>query len=675
MRAPLHAALAAAALAAAVPAVLAQDGPAQACQDFDAYINAAWAKTAELPPDRTRTGSFDELRVGNDRLLDVAVAELIAEPARQTTPGLKALAAVFASGMDVAAIDRLGLAQLQGLLARIDTLDRASLPALLGELARLQMDPPIGLFVSPDAKDSTRHALYAGQAGLGLPDRDDYTRDDDNTRRLKAAYRIYAARLLQLAGQPADAATIDALMAFEAQLANAALTRVERRDPNASYNPKTLAELEAMAAGFDWRAWLGAYGVKPAQLEGRPLIVSQPRHAQAVVAAVREAPLPAWSTYLRVRVLDEIAEFGPEAFQQARFEYRGAAISGLKARLRRADEVTRAIGGRTGGEPLAQTLGELYVVKTFSKQAQERSLAMVADIREAMHQRIGRLPWMSEPTQAAAREKLAAMVAKIGAPAQWRDFTGLVLAPDDWLGNHLRTTAWYTADRIGVLSQPVDRQRWFTSPHIVNAFAGGGNAITFPAGILQPPFFDADADDASNYGAIGMVIGHEITHHFDDRGRQFDRVGNLRDWWTTEDAAAYQTRADRVAALYGSFEPVPGVPINGRQTVGENISDFGGLQIAFEGLQIALERQRKATGKAPPLIAGQTPEQRFFIANARIWRNKTRTEALVDQLRTGQHSPGRWRILAPMAQMPAFATAFGCKAGDVMVAKEPIVVW
>ena len=675
MRAPLHAALAAAALVSMGSSAQAQDGAALACQDFDTYVNAAWAKTAELAPDRSRTGSFDELRVANDRLLEKAVAELIAEPARQTTSGLKALAAVHASGMDVSAIDRRGLVPVRPLLARIETLDRAALPALLGELARLQLDPPMGLFVNQDTLDSTRHSLYVGQGGLGLPDRDDYTRDDDNSRRLQTAYRVYATKLLRMASQPADATTIDALMAFEAQLAAAALTRVERRDPTTSYNPKTLAELGTMAAGFDWAAWLTAYGVQPSMLDGRPLIVSQPRHAQAVVAAVRDVPLATWRTYLSVRLLDEIAEFGPEAFQQARFEYRGAAIRGLKARPRRADEVTLALSGRTGGEPLAQTLGELYVAKTFSKQAQERSLAMVADIREAMHRRIGQLPWMSEPTKAAAREKLAAMVARIGAPAQWRDYKGLVVTPDDWLGNHLRTTAWYTADRIGVLNQPVDRQRWFTSPHIVNAFAGGGNAITFPAGILQPPFFDAGADDASNFGGIGMVIGHEITHHFDDRGRQFDRVGNLRNWWTAEDATAYKARADRVVALYGSYEPVPGVPINGRLTLGENISDLAGLQIAFDGLQIALERQRKASGQPARLVDGQTPEQRFFIANARIWRNKTRTEALVDQLRTDSHSPGRWRILAPIAQMPAFATAFGCKAGDVMVAKEPIVVW
>jgi putative endopeptidase len=660
---------------AAALSAAANDKP-DVCQDLDTYVNGEWLARTELPPERARVGSFDELRIANDRLLEKALAELVAEPARQTSPGLKLLARLYASGMDEAAIEKRGLTALQPWLARIDRLDRAALPALLGEFARSQFAAPVTLWVATDAKDSNRHALYAGQGGLGLPDRDDYTRSDDEaTRRVTAAYRVYAARLLQAAGvQGADAATIDALMAFESRLAAAALTRIERRDPRAQYNPKTLDELKALAPGFDWAAWIAAYGVAPESLAARPLVVSQPRFVQAVAAAAQDTPIETWRHYLRVRLLDATAEYGPRALRQARFDYRDGAIRGLKAPLRRSDSVMLAIGGRSGGEPLGQTLGELYAAKAFSPLAQQRALVMVADIREAMRRRIGRLAWMNDSTKAEARAKLDAMVAKIGLPAKWRDYGGLVLDADGWLANHLRITAWATADRIGDLGRPVDRERWTTSPHIVNAFAASGNTIVFPAGILQPPFFDPNADDASNYGGIGMVIGHEIIHHFDDRGRQFDRVGALRDWWTAEDAAAYKARADRAAALYDSFEPVPGVRINGRQTLGENISDIGGVQIAFEGLQIALERQR-AAGKPAARIEGRTPEQRYFINLARIWRSKQRTEALVDQLRTGQHSPGRWRVLAPAAQMTAFAEAFGCKAGDGMVAKDPIVIW
>jgi predicted metalloendopeptidase len=291
-----------------------------------------------------------------------------------------------------------------------------------------------------------------------------------------------------------------------------------------------------------------------------------------------------------------------------------------------------------------------------------------------MRHRIDTLSWMSEPTKVLARAKLDSMEAKIGVPERWKTYEGLQLDPADHAGNLLRVNAWHTAQRLADLGRPVDRSRWTTSPHIVNAFATTGNQIVFPAGILQPPFFDAQADDASNYGAIGMVIGHEITHHFDDRGRKFDHAGNLRDWWQPADAVAYKARADRIAALYSGFEPAPGLRINGQLTLGENISDIGGVQIAFEGLQIALARQR-AAGQEVPLIDGLTPEQRFFVANATIWRSKIRPEAMADQLRTDSHSPARFRVLAPLANMPAFATAFGCKPGDAMVAAEPIDIW
>ncbi|MBA4175151.1 MAG: hypothetical protein C0505_01100 [Leptothrix sp. (in: Bacteria)] len=381
-----------------------------------------------------------------------------------------------------------------------------------------------------------------------------------------------------------------------------------------------------------------------------------------------------WRHYLRLRLLDASAEHGPKALAQAHFDYRSRAIRGLKAPPARSERVILMVGGQYGGSPLSHTLGELFVAEAFSPLAQQRALAMLDDIKAAMRQRITQLPWMSEPTKQLALAKLAAMRAKIGAPAAWRPYDGLALRADDYLGNLLRINAWATADRLAELDKPVDRERWNTSPHIVNAFAAGGNQIIFPAGILQPPFFDARADDASNYGGIGMVIGHEITHHFDDRGRRFDAAGNLRDWWQPADAGAYQARADRVAALYGGYEPVPGVRINGRLTLGENISDMAGVQIAYDGLQRALARQR-AAGQPAPLVEGATPEQRFFYANATIWRTKYRTEALVDQLRTDSHSPGRWRVLAPLTHTPAFALAFGCKPGDGMVAGDPVSVW
>jgi predicted metalloendopeptidase len=669
---PLRAPAAALALALAGASAAAAEPVPSACTDFDAYVNGRWHATTELPAHRSRVGSFDTLRSGNAALLEKALAALVAEPARQTSPGLRLLAAYHASGMDTAAIEQQGLAPVAPWLARIAALTREELPALLGDLARLQVAAPLSLSVGSDALDADRHALIASAAGLGLPDRDDYLRgDDERSKTLIAAYRDYARTLLEAAGAPADAATLDALLAFETELARAAPTRVQRRDPRAGYNPYTVEGLRALDAGYAWQAWLSAY---TGRAEGAPLIVAAPAFAAATARLAQHAPLATWQAYLRVRLLDATAEHLPRRVAQAHFAYRGTAVRGLRTPLPRAEQTVLAIGGAYGGAPLAETLGELYAASAFSPQAQARAEQMLDDIRQAMRQRIDALPWMSEPTKQLARAKLDAMRAKIGVPERWRRYEGLVLDAADYAGNLLRVNAWHTAQRLAQLDQPVDRGRWTTSPHIVNAFAAGGNQIVFPAAILQPPFFDPAADDASNYGAIGMVIGHEITHHFDDRGRQFDASGNLRDWWQPADADAYRQRAERVAALYAGFEPVRGVRIDGRLTLGENISDLGGVQIAYEGLQLALARQR-AAGREPPLVDGMTPEQRFFMANATIWRSKTRPEALVNQLRTDSHSPGRFRVLAPLSNMPAFAQAFGCRAGDAMVAAEPIQIW
>ena len=649
-----------------------------ACADFDEYVNGRWKATTEVPPSRARIGSFDSLAESNTRLLEAALTELAAQPARQTSPGLKLLAAYYRSGMDTAAIERQGLSAVQPLLARINKLQRDDLPVLLGDLARLGIAAPVAVFVGTDAKDAARHVLSLGQSGLGLPDRDDYAKTDATTQRVKAAYRQHAATLLVAAGTRPGAtaeAAVDTLMAFEGELAAAAMTLVQRRDPNATYNPVTVPGLQTQAPGLDWRVFLATYTGLP-DIEGgkTPIVLSQPAFAAAVAQRAQKAPLDTWRDYLRVRLLDTVAPYGPKLLAQSHFNYTQAAQRGLEQAPPRVETVVLQIGGRTGGLPLGQALGELYTAKAFSPQAQAHALQMVDDIRAGMRLRVQASPWMSPATQVVALQKLDAMATKIGAPDRWNTYAGLALQPDDYMGNLLKVNAWSTADRLPDLQRPVDRTRWIGSPHVVNAFAAGGNQIVFPAGILQPPFFDELADDASNYGAIGMVIGHEITHHFDDRGRQFDARGNLRDWWLPGDVTAYRARADQVAALYSSYEPLPGEPINGRQTLGENLSDIGGIQIAFAGLQVALERQKKA-GKPAPLVDGHTPEQRFFMANAVVWRTKYRNEALVNQIRTGQHSPARWRILGPMSNMQAFAQAFSCKPGDAMVAGHPIVVW
>jgi putative endopeptidase len=653
-----------------------RDESVPACEDFYKHINGAWETRTEIPASRARIGSFDVLRMNNDRLLETALTELIDKPEQQSTPGLKLVAQAYRAAMNTTAIQSNGLKSLAQLLKKIDALDsNTAIPALVGELSRYRVTAPFALWVSADTGDVRRHALYVFQSGIGLPDRDDYTKDDENSKRLLAAYRKHAANLLRLSDAPHDEKAIDALIAFEAQIAAAHMTPVQRRDPKATYNKFTVSALNSHAPGSEWISLFAALlDESKTKTAAREIILAQPLLAKTFADLSKQASLDDWKRYLRVRLLDVYAQRLGNEFEQTHFEYRDKAIRGLQAPASRAERVVIDLGGATGGEPLGPALGELYIRKAFSPRAQVRANEMIEDIRVAMGERIRALDWMSETTKKSALEKLTAMKTQIGAPQKPHDFSGLTLTNDSYAGNALAIAAWDMRVRAKRLDEPTDRDRWDTSAHIVNAFAGGQNRIVFPAGILQPPFFDENADDAVNYGGIGMVIGHEITHHFDDRGRQYDAIGQLKDWWTEADAKAYINRAKRVVNLYGAYEPLPGQFINGQQMLGENISDLGGINVAYRGLQIALQRKR-SKGEKVSLIDGLTPEQRFFASNAIVWRGKQRTEALINQLRTGQHSPGPFRVRGPMSNMPEFATAFSCKVGDPMVSLQPVTVW
>jgi predicted metalloendopeptidase len=645
-------------LLAAQPA-FAQDKP---CTDFYAHVNGRWLEKTEIPASRSRIGSFDELRVRNESVLNEALTQLNERTAK--TPGLQHAARVWASGLDDASKERQGLQSLQPLLSAIEGLkSREQLPGLIAQLARAQVAAPIAIGVRADSIDTRRYALFMGQAGLTLPDRDDYTRTDAGADRLRAAARSYRQALLG-----AEPARLDALEAFEAKLAAASTPRVQLRNPRENYNPHLAASLAARAPGLDWAALLS--GLQLPQRAPARFVVGQPGFLAEVALLARDADLQTWRDYLRLRLLDAFAPALTQAHRTAHFAFYGQAQRGLKAPPERTEQLVDTMGGRVGSLPLAPLLGEVFVQVAFPAEAAKRSALLVDDIKEAMRVRVRALPWMSEPTKVKAIAKLDAMALKIGAPPKWPDYRGLVTRRDDFAGNLLRGAQWQAAQRFADLGTPVDRTRWNVSPHIVNAFAGGLNEIVFPAGILQPPFFDAKADDASNFGGIGMVIGHEIIHHFDDRGRQFDGVGNLVDWWTDQDAAAYKSRASAVAKLYSGFEPLPGQFVNGELTLGENISDLGGLQIAYDGLQRALKRQAPA-----PRADGLSSSQAFFVNQALIWRSKYRTEFLIQQLRTDSHAPPRYRVMAPMAHSEAFQKAFGCQSGDAMVANPRLTVW
>jgi predicted metalloendopeptidase len=668
------------AVLAALPGVVAAAPPALdlaqlsktmlACTDFDEYVNGVWRAATPIPADRSRIGSSEGLRDESRRVVEQALTDAMRDPALLDTRGKQLAANYYASGMDLASVERRGLGALQPLLAEIDALnDRSRLPALLALLARHRIAAPLAVYVQPDPKDKRRYLLHFDQSGLGLPDRDDYFRDDERTMEVRRAYDAYRTRLAKQIGlSETEAATASAAtFAFETELAGASMTRVARRDPNAIYHLHSADSLSTLAPGLDWGEFVAALGVtQPGDIN-----VLSPAFVQAVARAAADAPLSAWRAYLRQQLLDAAAPYLPADFVAARFEYRGRVIQGLQQLPPRVEQVITTLTGPFGSEPLAEGLGQLYVARAFSAQDKARAIQMVEDIKAAMRARIAALDWMSAPTKDRALRKLDAMALKIGYPDRWKSYDGLVIVRDDFAGNWVRANAFDFGMRLGDLGRPVDRSRWFASPHLVNAFAGGLNEIVFPAAILQPPFFNPQADDAVNYGGIGTVIGHEITHHFDDRGRQFDEVGNLADWWTAADADTYRQRAALVAEQFSGFTPLPGQAINGQQTLGENISDLGGVNIAYDGLQRALAWQPVGP------IDGLTPAQRFYISYATIWRSKYRTEMLINQLRTGQHSPPRYRVLGPLANVPAFGRAFDCPPDAPMLrpAGQQISIW
>ncbi|HEX7466560.1 MAG TPA: M13 family metallopeptidase, partial [Usitatibacter sp.] len=537
--------------------------------------------------------------------------------------------------------------------------------ALAGILAQQHasgMESGFGFSARPDAKDSTRWLAQLSQGGLGLPDRDYYFLDDARSKLIRDSYRKHVERMFALAGdgEALAARNAAATIALETELARASMTAVERRDVDRTYNKMTVAELTAFAPGFAWKDYFDALGAGSVT----ELNVVQPEFAKgfARLAATRDAA--DWQAYLRWHVLHATADKLPRPFAKAHFDFYDAVLRGGKEEPPRSRQVIDIIGGRTGTEPMGQALSTVYIENAFSAEAKARVLALVANLKAALAGRLATLEWMSEGTRRRALEKLAAMRVKVGYPDRWRDYTGADVGAHSFAENWMNAKKYWLRVTLARIGSPVDREEWFTSPHITNAFYNRqGNEIVFPAGILQPPFFDPKADDASNYGAIGAVIGHEITHGFDDGGRRFDAVGNMTDWWTGEDARRYVERAQRVERQYGAFVGVEDIKVDGKLTLGENISDVGGLKIAYLAL-------RKSMAGAPrEKVDGLSAEQRFFVSFAQAWRSSYRPELERLQLRTDGHSPPRFRVAGVIANMPEFSSAFGCDASRALLSE------
>ncbi|MGE5615519.1 MAG: M13 family metallopeptidase [Bacillota bacterium] len=645
------------------------DKSKDACADFYGYANARWMQSVTIPADRPRWGTFDEVALRNERLLKAALEDAMARTPPEGSPERKAVQ-YYASALDTAAIEKAGLAPLAPLFDRIAAL-RASddLPKTVAQLHAFSIEAPFRFSVSTDDKDSSRYLAQVYQSGLGLPDRDDYFRDDAKTKALREAYRRHVAKMLELAGDSPEVAARESetVWSIESELAKNSLTAVERRDVDRNYNPRTVAQLASEAPGFDWAQYFEATGARALDA----LNVAQPGFMKAFARMAKERPVAEWQAYLRWHVLRAAGPRLPDAFERESFAFDETVVRGVKERPERWRQALMTIGGRYGQEPMAQALGKIFVERAFPPEAKARALKLVGFVKEALADRLATLEWMSDDTRTRALEKLRVMNVKVGYPDRWRDFTDADVGPYSYVRNWLNAGAFEHRRQLAHLGKPVDRSEWFMSPQIVNAsYNARFNEITFPAGILQPPFFDAAADDAINYGGIGAVIGHEITHGFDDRGRRYDAKGNLRDWWTAQDARRYVERASRIEHQYDDFVGVDAIHVNGKLTLGENISDIGGLKIAYLALHKALAQ------KPQPEIDGLTPDQRFFLSFAEIWRAKSRDEYERLGLRTDGHSPPRFRVAGTLAHLPEFARAFHCGATRTALgADRGVEIW
>ncbi len=639
-----------------------------ACQDFYQYANRKWLETTAIPDDRSAWGSFAIVDRRNEELVRSILEAALQSPPPAGTATRKVVD-YYASGLDLAAIERAGLAPLAPLERRIaEVADAASLARALAALHEAGVFAGFSFYVRPDARDSSRYLAEIAQGGLGLPDRDFYFLEDARSKQWREAYRAHLARVFALAGEPAEAAarSADAVFALETELARASMTQVEQRDLDRTYNKGAVGNLAEEAPGLPWRQYLDAIGARQV-LE---VNVAQPDFFKALGALATQQPPAQWRAYLRWHLLKDAATKLPRAFVQADFDFYKATLEGKKAMPSRHRQVLAVINGNFGDEPMAQALGRLYVERAFPADAKARALALVTNLKGALGARLRTLEWMGEDTRREALAKLAAMRVKIGYPDRWRDYADAEVGPHGFAGNWMRANAFELRRQVALAGRPVDRDDWWMAPQIVNAYySSRRNEIVFPAGILQPPFFDPKADDAVNYGAIGMVIGHEITHGFDDRGRRFDARGNLRDWWTPEDERRYLERARLVEKQFDAYEGVEGVKLNGKLTLGENLSDIGGLKIAYLALQKALE------GKPRAAIDGLSPEQRFFLSFAQAWRSRYRPEHERLLLQTDAHSPPRFRVRGTLANMPEFDAAFSCRTQSRRAAGDHATIW
>lgn len=623
-------------------------------EDFFRFVNGGWLDNTRIPEDRSRWGSFDELNEMADQQVLVIVQETAATQAPAGSEAQK-IGDMYRSFMDLETLEELGLTPLQPLLNEIDAIaDYDALAAFWASAPSRGLDAPVGYGVGQDQRQSDEYITSMGQSGLGMPDRDFYLSEDARFVTLREQYQAHIARMFVLAGSSeADAASAAGrVLELETRLAQPQWSRVQNRDRTATYNRLTPQELVELAPGLNWASFLTSAEIQ----DVLAVIVRQPTYLTALSELYTEVPIEDWKLYHRYHLLRASAPYLSAAFVEEQFDFFGRTLNGQPAMRSREQRAVNAVEAAMGF-----AVGRAYVERHFQPEARERMDALVKNLLAAFEIAINELEWMTPATKQEAQQKLAGLNTKIAYPDVWEDYECLQVTADDLVGNMMRSSACEHERMVSQLGQPVDRDEWFMTPQTVNAYYSPTmNEIVFPAAILQPPFFNVNADDAVNYGAIGAVIGHEITHAFDDQGRHSDGEGNLRDWWAADDATQFTERAQRMIDQFDQFEPLEGLHIQGALALGENIADLGGLTVAHKAWQISLNDQ------PAPEIDGFSGEQRFFLGWGQIWRISFREEALRQQLITGPHSPGMYRVLGPLSNMPEFYQAFGVSETDPM---------
>ena len=639
------------------PAVRAQD-------DFYRHINGKWLARTEIPADKPLYGAFSQLADKAEADMRTIIEAAAANPAKQPGSVAQMVGDLYASFMNEARVDQLGATPAQAQLRKIDVITNLDgVATMAGELSSINAGGPVNVGIDADAKNPAMPIVYMQQGGTALPDRDYYLVNDPKFVEIRAKYQEFLEKIFTLTNRPNAAADAKAVLEFETALAKIQWTRVESRDMLKTINKFALESLQREMPGFNWMAWARPQGLDRAV----DVIVWQPSFFKSFASMAASTPLSTWKAWLAAQYITASAPYLSKPFVDASFELFGKTISGqpvLRERWKRAISLVNTNMG--------MPVGKLYVEKTFPPDAKARMEKMVANLVEAYRQSITSLDWMTAETKTKALEKLSKFGNKIGYPDKWRDYTGLVVRPDDLVGNVQRAQKFENDYQVAKLNKPVDRTEWEMTPQTVNAYyTPVRNEIVFPAAILQAPFFDFSADDAANYGGIGAVIGHEIGHGFDDQGRRFDGTGALKDWWTEADEREFQKRAKMLVAQYNSVSPLPGMPVNGELTLGENIGDLGGLAISYKAYKLSLG------GRPAPTIDGLTGEQRLFASWAQVWRAKVREPEARRRLVADTHSPPEFRANIPLTNVPGWYEAFGVKPGDKMYRdpKDRVQIW